>query len=96
MRVERVAAAESSQVLRRLVKINAVSFLAQIVQIGTVPALMALRLNAAHHSPLTVGAVAGAPWLAILLLGGWAPGILRRCGFIATNRIRIFRATFNN
>lgn len=89
MRVERVTALVTAQVLRRLVKINAVSFLAQIVQIGTVPALMALRLNAAHYSPLIVGTVAGAPWLAILLLGGWAPALLRRCGFVTTNRIAL-------
>ena len=87
MRVERVReTAVSAEVLRRLVKINAVSFLAQIVQIGTVPALIALRLNAAHYSALAVGIVAGAPWLAILLLGGWAPAILRRHGFVNTNR----------
>ena len=72
--------------LRRLFKINAVSFLAQIVQIGTFPALMALRLNAAHHSPLVVGLVAGAPWLAILLLGHWAPRVLSRLGFIAATQ----------
>lgn len=89
MRLERVATGESAQVLRRLVKINVVSFLAQIVQIGTVPALMALRLNALHYSALTVGTVAGAPWLAILLLGGWAPAILRRWGYVTTNRIAL-------
>jgi MFS family permease len=77
---------ERAEALSRLVKINAVSFLAQIVQIGTVPALMALRLNATHQSPLVVGLVAGAPWLAILILGQWAPQVLSRCGFIATNR----------
>lgn len=89
MRVERVAAGPGARALGRLARINAVSFLAQIVQIGTVPALMALRLNAAHHSPLEVGAVAAAPWLAILLLGGWAPALLRRCGFVNTNRIAL-------
>lgn len=89
MRIERVTAAPGAQVLGRLARINAVSFLAQIVQIGTVPALMALRLNAAHHSALVVGAVAGAPWLAILLLGGWAPALLNRCGFLTTNRIAL-------
>ncbi len=78
-----------AQVLGRLARINAVSFLAQIVQIGTVPALVALRLNAAHYSPLIVGTVAGAPWLAILLLGSWAPAVLRRCGFVSTNRIAL-------
>jgi MFS family permease len=89
VRLERVASSIPAEVLRRLITINSVSFLAQIVQIGTVPALMALRLNAAHYSALTVGAVAGAPWLAILLLGGWAPLILSRWGFVKTNRLAL-------
>jgi MFS family permease len=89
LRVERIASPVTAPALRRLVRINAVSFLAQIVQIGTVPALMALRLNAAHHSALIVGVVAGAPWLAILLVGHLAPAILSRCGFIKTNRIAL-------
>ncbi len=75
--------------LRRLIKINAVSFLSQIVQIGTIPALLALRLNAAHQSPLTIGAVAAAPWIAILLVGQWAPWVLSRWGFVTTNRIAL-------
>jgi MFS family permease len=75
--------------LRRLVKINAVSFLSQIVQIGTISALLALRLNAAHQSPLTIGAVAAAPRIAILLVGQWAPWVLSRWGFVTTNRIAL-------
>jgi MFS family permease len=94
VRIKRVTEPVAVEVLRRLVKINAVSFLAQIVQIGTVPALIALRLNAAHYSPLTVGMVAGAPWLAILLLGGWAPSILRRHGFVNTNRMALALSVF--
>jgi MFS family permease len=89
MRSPRLMNPETAAALNRLVKINAVSFLAQIVQIGTVPALMALRLNATHQSPLIVGAVAGAPWFAILVLGQWAPRVLSRCGFITTNRIAL-------
>jgi MFS family permease len=89
MRSTRLMSPETSRALSRLIKINAVSFLAQIVQIGTVPALMALRLNATHQSPLIVGTVAGAPWLAILVLGQWAPRVLSRCGFITTNRIAL-------
>jgi MFS family permease len=86
MRSQCLSDVSRADALRRLFKINAVSFLAQIVQIGTFPALMALRLNAAHHSPLVVGLVAGAPWLAILLLGQWAPWVLSRLGFIASNQ----------
>jgi MFS family permease len=89
MRSECLSDVTRAGALRRLVKINAVSFLAQIVQIGTVPALMALRLNEAHQSPLVVGVVAGAPWLAILLLGQWAPWVLSRCGFVATNQVAL-------
>lgn len=75
--------------LRRLVKINAVSFLSQVVQIGTIPALLALRLNAAQQSPLIIGAVAAAPWIAILLVGQWVPWVLSRWGFVTTNRIAL-------
>jgi MFS family permease len=89
MRSTRLMDPTTAVALRRLIKINTVSFLAQIVQIGTVPALMALRLNATHQSPLIVGTVAGAPWLAILILGQWAPRLLSRCGFISTNRIAL-------
>ena len=73
--------------IARLAKINALSFFAQVVQIGTVPALLAVRLTAAHYSALVVGAIAAAPWIAILLVGRAAPRVLSRCGFRATHAL---------
>jgi MFS family permease len=75
--------------LQRLVKVNAISFFSQVVQIGTVPALLALRLNEAQYSSVVVGIVAAAPWIAILLMGQWTPVALRRYGFVATNWIAL-------
>jgi MFS family permease len=69
----------------RLAKINAMSFLAQVVQIGTVPALFAIQLSAAHYSTLVIGVIAAAPWLAILCTGHLAPAMLARLGFVATS-----------
>ncbi|MDP9012919.1 MAG: MFS transporter [Pseudomonadota bacterium] len=86
---EQVADKRTAAALGLLVKINAVSFLSQIVQIGTIPPLLALRLSAAHQSALTIGAVAAAPWIAILSMGQWAPCVLSRCGFVTTNRIAL-------
>lgn len=89
MRSQYVTDEPTAATLRRLININAVSFLSQIVQIGTIPALLALRLNAAHQSPLIIGAVAAAPWIAILLVGQWVPWVLSRWGFVTANRIAI-------
>ena len=75
--------------LRRLARINALSFLAQIVQIGTVPALLALRLTQAHHSAVDIGLIAAAPWMAILLVGSRAPRLLARLGFVRSNALAL-------
>ena len=75
--------------LQLLAKVNAVSFFSQVVQIGTVPALLALRLNEAQYSAVVVGIVAAAPWVAILLMGQWTPVVLKRYGFVATNWIAL-------
>lgn len=74
-----------SRPILRLAKINAMSFLAQVVQIGTVPALFALQLSAAHYSTFVIGVIAAAPWLAILCTGHLAPAMLARLGFVATS-----------
>ncbi len=79
----------SASVGARLLRINALSFLAQIVQIGTVPAFLALRLTQAHYSALVVGLIAAAPWIAILLLGQLAPRLLARLGFVSTNGVAL-------
>lgn len=58
------------------------SFLAQVVQISAVPALIALRLQSAAVTPVVVGAVAAAPCIAILAAGGLVPTMLSRLGII--------------
>ncbi|WDS37008.1 MFS transporter [Pseudoxanthomonas sp.] len=69
---------------RHLALINAVSFLAQTVQIGTVPPALALRLEAAGASPTSIGCVAAAPWVAILIFGRGVPAVLNRAGFVTS------------
>ena len=76
-------------IYNRLARINLMSFLAQVVQIGAAPALFAMQLSKAHADPLTIGAVAVAPWIAILLLGHLAPRLLARLGFVATSAIGV-------
>lgn len=68
---------------RHLALINAASFLAQTVQIGTVPPALALRLEAASAPPASIGLVAAAPWIAILIFGRYVPRLLSRAGFVA-------------
>jgi MFS family permease len=80
---------DQSSVAFRLIKINAVSFLSQVVQIGTVPAILALRLNDSHYSLMTVGIVAAAPWIAILLVGSWVPALIKHFGFTSSNWIAL-------
>lgn len=69
------------------------SFLAQVVQIGAAPALFAIELSEAHADALTIGAIAAAPWIAILLLGHLAPRILVLWGLVATSAIGVALST---
>ena len=62
----------------RLAHVNALSLCAQAVQLGAVPALIALRLNAHGWSVSVLGIIAAAPWLAVLLLGHRVPRLLAR------------------
>jgi MFS family permease len=68
-----------------LAHVNALSFCSQAVQLGAVPALIALRLNASGFSVTVLGIVAGAPWLAVLLLGHRIPKLLARHSYIPVN-----------
>jgi MFS family permease len=61
-----------------LAHVNALSFCSQAVQLGAVPALIALRLNASGFSVTVLGIVAAAPWLAVLLLSQKIPRLLAR------------------
>lgn len=68
-----------------LAHVNALSFCSQAVQLGAVPALIALRLNASGFSVTVLGIVAAAPWIAVLLLGRRIPQLLARHNYIPIN-----------
>jgi MFS family permease len=68
-----------------LAHVNALSFCSQAVQLGAVPALIALRLNASGYSVTALGIVAAAPWLAVLLLSHAIPKLLARHHYIPVN-----------
>jgi MFS family permease len=68
-----------------LAHVNALSFCSQAVQLGAVPALIALRLNASGYSVTVLGIVAAAPWLAVLLLSQRIPKLLARHHYIPVN-----------
>ncbi len=65
-----------------LTLIFALSFLAQVVQIGTVPAAIALKLAAEGAPSDMVGLVAAGPWIAILVAGNLVPHLLHRFGVV--------------
>lgn len=68
-----------------LTKINSLSVLSQIVQIGTVTPLLSLSLEQQGVEPARIGVVVSASWLAILLLYTWVPRLLAHLGLVKTN-----------
>jgi MFS family permease len=80
-----VAAWRKGGVGHSLAHVNALSFCSQAVQLGAVPALIALRLNASGFSVSVVGVVAAAPWMAVLLLGRGIPQLLARHNYRPVN-----------
>lgn len=68
-----------------LTKINSLSVLSQIVQIGTVTPLLSLSLEQRGVEPARIGVVVSASWLAILLLYKWVPRLLAHLGLVRTN-----------
>jgi|HubBroStandDraft_2_1064218.scaffolds.fasta_scaffold32545_2 MFS family permease len=68
-----------------LTHVNALSFCSQAVQLGAVPALIALRLNASGFSITVLGIIASAPWLAVLLLSHRIPRLLARYNYRPVN-----------
>ncbi|WP_225923018.1 MFS transporter [Pseudomonas xantholysinigenes] len=63
-----------------LARINALSALSQIVQIGTITPLLSLSMQRAGHEPQVIGLVVSASWLAIVLLYRVVPRLLVRLG----------------
>lgn len=76
-----------------LLKINLVSILAQIVQIGTIAPLMSLTLNKQGVDEVAIGLIVSAPWVAIILIYRFVPMLLNRMGLISANLISIFITT---
>ncbi len=68
-----------------LTKINTLSALSQIVQIGTVTPLLSLSLEQQGVEPAKIGVIVSASWLAILLLYKWVPRLLAYLGLVTTN-----------
>jgi MFS family permease len=65
-----------------LTAVFTLSFLAQVVQIATVPAAIALKLQSAGVTPDIIGLVAAGPWIAVLLGGRLVPRVLHRFGVV--------------
>jgi MFS family permease len=68
-----------------LTKINTLSALSQIVQIGTVTPLLSLSLEQQGVEPAKIGVIVSASWLAILLLYKWVPRLLAHLGLVKIN-----------
>ena len=68
-----------------LTKINTLSVLSQIVQIGTVTPLLSLSLERQGVEPAIIGMIVSASWLAILLLYKWVPRLLAVLGLVKAN-----------
>ncbi|WP_262373064.1 hypothetical protein [Pseudomonas prosekii] len=70
---------------RALTKINTLSALSQIVQIGTVTPLLSISLEQRGVPPATIGLIVSASWLAILLLYKIVPRLLAYLGLVKSN-----------
>ena len=68
-----------------LTKINAVSVLSQIVQIGTITPLLSMSLEQRGVSSAKIGMIVSASWIAILLLYKIVPRVLGVLGLVKAN-----------
>ncbi|QXH33676.1 MFS transporter [Pseudomonas muyukensis] len=65
---------------RVLARINLLSALSQVVQIGTITPLLSLSMQRMGHAPEVIGLVVSASWLAIVLLYRMVPRLLMLLG----------------
>ncbi len=70
-----------------LVKINMLSALSQIVQIGTITPLISLSLEQQGVDPAKIGVIVSASWIAILILYKIVPRLLSYLGLVKTNML---------
>lgn len=68
-----------------LAKINALSVLSQIVQIGATTPLLSLSLEERGVEPAKIGVIISASWIAILGLYKLVPRLLKRLGMVRAN-----------
>src|SRR6218665_92614 len=70
-----------------LAKINSLSALSQVVQIGAITPLLSLSLERQGVDSVSIGLVVSASWLAILLLYKVVPRLLVRLGLVRASVI---------
>lgn len=68
-----------------LTRINTLSVLSQIVQIGTITPLLSLSLEQKGVDPAKIGIIVSASWVAILLLYKVVPRLLAHLGLVRAN-----------
>ncbi len=68
-----------------LTKINTLSVLSQVVQIGTITPLLSLSLEQQGVEPARIGVIVSASWIAILLLYKIVPRLLGYLGLVKAN-----------
>ncbi|WP_330213698.1 MFS transporter [Pseudomonas sp. Z18(2022)] len=72
-----------------LTRINTLSVLSQIVQIGTITPLLSLSLEQKGVDPAKIGVIVSASWIAILLLYKVVPRLLGHLGLVRANLLSV-------
>jgi len=72
-----------------LTRINTLSVLSQIVQIGTITPLLSLSLEQKGVDPAKIGVIVSASWIAILLLYKVVPRLLGHLGLVKANLLSV-------
>ncbi|WP_010169741.1 MFS transporter [Pseudomonas sp. PAMC 25886] len=72
-----------------LTRINTLSVLSQIVQIGTITPLLSLSLEQKGVDPAKIGVIVSASWIAILLLYKVVPRLLGYLGLVRANLLSV-------
>ncbi len=72
-----------------LTRINTLSVLSQIVQIGTITPLLSLSLEQKGVDPAKIGVIVSASWIAILLLYKIVPRLLGHLGLVRANLLSV-------
>ncbi|WP_026077690.1 hypothetical protein [Pseudomonas sp. PAMC 26793] len=76
-----------------LTRINTLSVLSQIVQIGTITPLLSLSLEQKGVDPAKIGVIVSASWIAILLLYKVVPRLLGHLGHLGLVKANLLSVT---